>query len=101
MFVGTIGQTKHDTKMKKMFSQFKKRPKKIKVLVVINGDTSVPVNYCSKVDAKLETEVRAACDSLSIPTMDGDVEKIVEALKRNESYWLCETWGFQIIEVAA
>lgn len=101
MFVGTIGQTKHDTKLKKIFSRFKKSPKKIKVLVVINGNASVPVDYCSKVDAKLETAVRAACNSLSIPTMVGDVEKIVEALRRSESYWLCETWGFQIIEVAA
>ena len=82
-----------------MFSWFKKSPKKVKALVVINGDASVPVDYCSKVDVKLETEVRAACNSLSIPTMDGDVEKIAESLRRGESYWLRETWGFQVIEI--
>ena len=83
-----------------MFSWFKKNPKKVKALVVINGDASVPVDYCSKVDVELETEVRAACNSLSIPTMDGDVEKIAESLRRGESYWLRETWGFQVIEIA-
>ena len=83
-----------------MFSWFKKNPKKVKALVVINGDASVPVDYCSKVDLKLETEVLAACNSLSIPTMDGDVEKIAESLRRGESYWLRETWGFQVIEIA-
>ena len=84
-----------------MFSWFKKSPKKVKVLVVVNDDANVPVDYCSKVDVELETEVRAACNSLSIPTMDGDIEKIVESLRRGESYWLRETWGFQVIEVAA
>ena len=84
-----------------MFSWFKKSPKKVKVLVVVNDDASAPVDYCSKVDVELETEVRVACNSLSIPTMNGDVEKIVESLRRGESYWLRETWGFQLIEVAA
>ena len=84
-----------------MFNWFKKSPKKVKVLVVVNDDASVPVDYCSKVDVELETEVRVACNSLSIPMMDGDVEKIVESLRRGESYWLRETWGFQLIEVAA
>ena len=84
-----------------MFSWFKKSPKKLKVLVVVNDDASVPVDYCNKVDVKLETEVRAACQSLAIPVMNIDIEEIVRALNRGESYWLRETWGFQVIEVEA
>lgn len=82
-----------------MFNWFKKSPKKAKVLVVVNDDASVPVDYSNKVDVNLKVEVKAACESLAIPVMDTDIEKIVDALDKGESFWLRETWGFQIIEV--
>lgn len=85
-----------------MFKFFKRKSKKTQVLVVINGNASVPVDYSvrlSKVNDSLKTEVQVACSVLSIPTTHIETEKIVDALKHGESYWLNETWGFQILEI--
>lgn len=85
-----------------MFKFFKRKSKKTQVLVVINGNASVPVDYSvrlSKVNDSLKTEVQVACSVLSIPTTHIEIEKIVDALKHGESYWLNETWGFQILEI--
>ena len=36
--------------------KFFNRKKKVKILVVVNGDASVPVVYCSKIDFKMEVD---------------------------------------------
>ena len=85
-----------------MFKFFTRKPKKTQVLVVINGNASVPVDYSvrlSKVNDSLKTEVQVACSVLSISITHEEIEKIVDALKHGESYWLNETWGFQILEI--
>lgn len=85
-----------------MFKFFKRKSKKTQVLVVINGNASVPVDYSvrlSKVNDSLKTEVQVACSVLSISLTHEEIEKIVDALKHSESYWLNETWGFQILEI--
>lgn len=85
-----------------MFKFFKRKLKKTQVLVVINGNASVPVDYSvrlSKINDSLKTEVQVACSVLSISLTHEEIEKIVDALKHGESYWLNETWGFQILEI--
>ena len=85
-----------------MFKFFKRKSSKTQVLVVINGNASVPVDYSvrlSKVNDSLKTEVQVACSVLSISITHEEIEKIVDALKHGESYWLNETWGFQILEI--
>ena len=85
-----------------MFKFFKRKLKKTQVLVVINGNASVPVDYSvrlSKINDSLKTEVQVACSVLSISLTREEIEKIVDALKHGESYWLNETWGFQILEI--
>lgn len=81
-----------------MFNFFN-RKKKVKILVVVNGDASVPVDYYSKVDVGMEVEVRVACNSLAIATAEKEIKNIVDTLCHGETYWLNETWGFQVIEV--
>ena len=85
-----------------MFKFFKRKSSKTQVLVVINGNASVPVDYSvrlSKVNDSLKTEVQVACSVLSISITHEEIAKIVDALKHGESYWLNETWGFQILEI--
>ena len=79
--------------------KFFNRKKKVKILVVVNGDASVPVVYCSKIDFKMEVEVRVACNSLGIAVTEKDFKSIIDTLYHGEAYWLNETWGFQVIEV--
>lgn len=84
--------------------KFFNRKKKVKILVVVNGDASVPVVYCSKIDVKMEVEkmeveVRVACNSLGIAVTEKDFKSIIDTLCHGETYWLNETWGFQVIEV--
>ena len=79
--------------------KFFNRKKKVKILVVVNGDSSVPVDYYSKIDIKMEVEVRVACNSLGIAMTEKDFKNIIDALYHRETYWLNETWGFQVIEV--
>lgn len=73
------------------------KPKKVQVLVVVNNDASIPVDYYNKIDVKLETEVRAACNALAIPATSEQVASIADMLTRGETYWLEKTWGFQVI----
>ena len=85
-----------------MFKFFERKSSKTQVLVIINGNASVPVDYSvrlSKVNDSLKTEVQVACSVLSISLTHEETEKIVDALKHGESYWLNETWGFQILEI--
>ena len=79
--------------------KFFNRKKKVKILVVVNGDASVPIDYCSKIDFKMEVEVRVACNSLGIAVTEKDFKSIIDTLCHGEAYWLNETWGFQVIEV--
>ena len=79
--------------------KFFNRKKKVKILVVVNGDASVPVVYRSKIDFKMEVEVRVACNSLGIAVTEKDFKSIIDTLCHGEAYWLNETWGFQVIEV--
>ena len=84
--------------------KFFNRKKKVKILVVVNGDASVPVVYRSKIDVKMEVEkmeveVRVACNSLGIAVTEKDFKSIIDTLCHGEAYWLNETWGFQVIEV--
>ena len=84
--------------------KFFNRKKKVKILVVVNGDASVPVEYYSKIDVKMEVEkmeveVRVACNSLGIAVTEKDFKSIIDTLCHGEAYWLNETWGFQVIEV--
>ena len=89
--------------------KFFNRKKKVKILVVVNGDASIPVVYCSKIDVKMEVEVRidvkmevevrVACNSLGIAVTEKDFKSIIDTLCHGEAYWLNETWGFQVIEV--
>ena len=86
--------------------KFFNRKKKVKILVVVNGDASVPVVYRSKIDVKMEVEVRkmevevrVACNSLGIAVTEKDFKSIIDTLCHGETYWLNETWGFQVIEV--
>ena len=79
--------------------KFFNRKKKVKILVVVNGDASVPVVYCSKIDFKMEVGVRVACNSLGIAVTEKDFKSIIDTLCHGEAYWLNETWGFQVIEV--
>ena len=79
--------------------KFFNRKKKVKILVVVNGDASVPVVYRSKIDFKMEVEVGVACNSLGIAVTEKDFKSIIDALCHGETYWLNETWGFQVIEV--
>ena len=79
--------------------KFFNRKKKVKILVVVNGDASVPVVYYSKIDVKMEVEVRVACNSLGIAVTEKDFKSIIDTLCHGEAYWLNETWGFQVIEV--
>ena len=85
-----------------MFKFFERKSSKTQVLVIINGNAGVPVDYSvrlSKVNDSLKTEVQVACSVLSISLTHEETEKIVDALKHGESYWLNETWGFQILEI--
>ena len=85
-----------------MFKFLKRKSSKTQVLVIINGNAGVPVDYSvrlSKVNDSLKTEVQVACSVLSISITHEEIEKIVDALKHGESYWLNETWGFQILEI--
>lgn len=79
--------------------KFFNRKKKVKILVVVNGDASVPIDYYSKIDFKMEVEVRVACNSLGIAVTEKDFKSIIDTLCHGETYWLNETWGFQVIEV--
>lgn len=82
-----------------MLNWLKRRPKKVKILAVVNGDASIPIDYWNKIDVSIETEVRAACNDLAIPADTKTVNDIAIALSSGETYWLMETWGFQIIDV--
>ena len=73
--------------------------KRIKVLVVIEGDNSEPVVYSNKIDVDLATEVRAACDVLAIKHDDKLIEDIVADLDHGRTYWHNENYGFDIITV--
>ena len=83
--------------------KFFNRKKKVKILVVVNGDASVAVEYYSKIDVKIdvkmEVEVRVACNILGIAVTEKDFKSIIDMLCHGETYWLNETWGFQVIEV--
>lgn len=71
------------------------KPKKAQVLVVVNDDASVPVDYYNKIDVKMETEVRAACNALAIPVTSEQVVSIADTLTRGETYWLEKNGDFR------
>ena len=79
--------------------KFFNRKKKVKILVVVNGDASVPIDYYSKIYFNIYVEVRVACNSLGIAVTEKDFKSIIDTLCHGEAYWLNETWGFQVIEV--
>lgn len=81
-----------------MFNFFN-RKKKVKVLVVVDNDSSVPIDYYNVVDVNLVTEIKAACNALAIPAAIDTIDSIADVLRSGETYWLEKTWGFQVIEV--
>lgn len=82
-----------------MFNWFKRKPKKVQILVVVDGDAHEPIDYSNKIDVDLATEVRAACNALAIKHDDNLIEDIAAELDHGRSYWHNESYCFDIITV--
>lgn len=82
-----------------MFNWFKRKPKKVQILVVVNSDIHEPIDYSNKIDVKLETEIGAACIALAIEYDDKLIDDIAYNLRRGQTYCVNETYGFEIITV--
>lgn len=78
-----------------------KRQKTVRLLVVVDNDSSIPVDYCNKIDVPMTTEVRAACNALAIPATAEQISVIGDTLRNGETYWFEKTWGFQVLTANA
>lgn len=75
------------------------KPKKVQILVVVNGDAHEPIGYSNKIDVSLEAEICAACNALCIPCNAKLIEDIESELEHGRTYWYNENYGFDIITV--
>lgn len=85
-----------------MFNWFKRKPKKVKILLVVNGDVHEPIDYSNKVDVDLKTEIHAACYDVGIEHDDKLIDDIARTLEAGETYYLHSVpvdYGFEVITV--